>query len=78
MGRPALKRGVLLPVAIVCLCFPNSIFFQKNDFKRGLAAIILLFTAVTDFFIYQRLLKKRINDGKFTEKIKSYSVIIEH
>ena len=72
----ALKRGVLLPVAIVFLCFPNILFFQKNDFKRGLVAIIILITAVTDFFIYQRLLKKRITEGKFTEKIKRYSVLI--
>ncbi len=58
MGRPALKRGVLLPVAIVCLCFPNSIFFQKNDFKRGLAAIIILITAVADFFYLSAFIKK--------------------
>lgn len=53
----ALKRGVLLPIAIVFLCFPNLLFFQKNDFKRGLLAIIILITVSIDLFDYQYLLK---------------------
>lgn len=71
----ALKRGVLLPVAIVCLFFPNSIFFQKNDFKRGLVAIILLITVLIDLFDYQYLLKKCINNGKFTTQIEHCSLV---
>lgn len=72
----ALKRGVLLPVAIVFLCFPNILFFQKNDFKRGLVAIILLITVLIDLFDYQYLLKKCINNGKFTTQIEHCSLVI--
>lgn len=72
----ALKRGVLLPLAIVFLCFPNILFFQKNDFKRGLIAIILLITALIDLFDYQYLLKKCINNGKFTTQIEHCSLVI--
>lgn len=72
----ALKRGVLLPIAIVFLCFPNILFFQKNDFKRGLVAIILLITVLIDLFDYQYLLKKLINNGKFTTQIEHFSLVI--
>lgn len=71
----ALKRGVLLPIAIVFLCFPNLLFFQKNDFKRGLVAIILLITVLIDLFDYQYLLKKCINNGKFTTQIEHCSLV---
>lgn len=71
----ALKRGVLLPIAIVFLCFPNLLFFQKNDFKRGLLAIIILIMVSIDLFDYQYLLKKCINNGKFTTQIEHCSLV---
>lgn len=71
----ALKRGVLLPVAIVGLCFPNLIFFQKNDFKRGLVALIILITVLIDLFEYQYLLRKCIINGKFTAQIEHCSLV---
>lgn len=71
----ALKRGVLLPVAIVGLFFPNLIFFQKNDFKRGFVALVILITVLIDLFDYQYLLKKCINNGKFTAQIEHCSLV---
>lgn len=71
----ALKRGILLPIAIVGLCFPNLIFFQKNDFKRGFVALIVLITVLIDLFEYQYLLKKCINNGKFTAQIEHCSIV---
>ncbi|RMC41580.1 hypothetical protein F5ESL0233_04460 [Lactobacillus sp. ESL0233] len=74
----ALKKGNLLPLAIVIFCFPipNAIFLQKNDFRSGLIALVSLIIASADIFIYQHLLKKSIDNGMYTQQIKHSSMIV--